>query len=758
MADKRIKDLTNTAAESDIASGNYFVLDGSAGTKKLNSTTLLELTAQNALGSIHSLSGTATDFASDDYLVIDGTTNGSRKIAKNSLINVLLSGNIVQAFDATRDSSNPYKVGESVIYNGSIYTFKNQHYGAWSASDVRLFSIDYLIRTLSDKYKAIFYHKNLLDKNDADALDGYYISPNNGVPSASPSYDTTGYIPVVAGVSYKASSNPRTIAFYDINKTFISGINYPDATFTAPFAAAYIRLSFADLNKVFAEESHFDASNTTYDNTAYIDSALINFEDLESDILTLLTSEKYIKEKDVLFLANLFNINDADIELDKVFTSPTNSDSTTSNNAYNITGYLEIDPNVNYLSSGVIRDYVYYDANKNFLGGSATETSNFTIADSKARYVRLAMYKSGWNNLVVCRSECYTGAYTPYSSKKFVRTDLLYNKGGSSIVKGLTFEGAVAYNTIKYFSVNICKSFRLSAEISGTFDAVSFGLGFLNFYGKWIEVDATNVYIKHGSSGTIDNTYAHGLTIDSETKLVLVGDGYEGSAVFELYNSKMDKFSQNISWGVNVGNPFIRNESASGTFDTKFNFVAGDLSKLVWIFGDSYLSFNDPARWLYHIKSLGLKNYLLDAIGGETAATSLIDLSSLFSCGGMPKKILWCLGMNGGTDAVDGPNASWLTATQSFLTQCDNLGIEAVLMTIPSVPSLDHSKKSNWVRNSGYRYVDAAAAVEKEGTSTWQNWGTANAFLSPDEIHPTLYGARAIANKVLADFPEISFA
>ena len=49
MADKRIKDLTNTATEADLVSGNYFALDGSAGTKKLNSTTLLTKTAQNAL-------------------------------------------------------------------------------------------------------------------------------------------------------------------------------------------------------------------------------------------------------------------------------------------------------------------------------------------------------------------------------------------------------------------------------------------------------------------------------------------------------------------------------------------------------------------------------------------------------------------------------------------------------------------------------------------------------------------------------------
>ena len=92
----KIKDLTNTATESDIASGNYFALDGGAGTKKLNSTTLLTKTAQNAL-----------------------------------------AGNIAPLFDSTRTISNPYKLDESVVYQGKVYTFVKEHYGAWNAADVK---------------------------------------------------------------------------------------------------------------------------------------------------------------------------------------------------------------------------------------------------------------------------------------------------------------------------------------------------------------------------------------------------------------------------------------------------------------------------------------------------------------------------------------------------------------------------------------------------------------------------------------------
>lgn len=75
MAKKRIKDLANTAGMGDIVTGNYFAIDGSAGTKKLDSLTLLVKTANNAL-----------------------------------------EKNMAPAFS----SSSNYSFGEKVIYNGSL--------------------------------------------------------------------------------------------------------------------------------------------------------------------------------------------------------------------------------------------------------------------------------------------------------------------------------------------------------------------------------------------------------------------------------------------------------------------------------------------------------------------------------------------------------------------------------------------------------------------------------------------------------------
>lgn len=56
--------------------------------------------------------------------------NGTGKFPIDNLI-----GSIAPIFEPTRTSENPYKAGQSVTYEGKTYTFKVDHYGAWSAAD-----------------------------------------------------------------------------------------------------------------------------------------------------------------------------------------------------------------------------------------------------------------------------------------------------------------------------------------------------------------------------------------------------------------------------------------------------------------------------------------------------------------------------------------------------------------------------------------------------------------------------------------------
>lgn len=84
----RIKDLGNTATNTDLINSNYIPLDGNAGSKKAPASIL-------------------------------GNTMGA----------------IAPIFDETRTAVNPYRAGELVTNWGRLYRCKNEHYGAWNASN-----------------------------------------------------------------------------------------------------------------------------------------------------------------------------------------------------------------------------------------------------------------------------------------------------------------------------------------------------------------------------------------------------------------------------------------------------------------------------------------------------------------------------------------------------------------------------------------------------------------------------------------------
>lgn len=148
MAFKRIKDWATSI--SAFRSGDVIPVDGPSGTAKMAKDDLLARTAENALGSIHSLNDTATDFASDDYVVVDGTTNGSRKMSKNTMLQLTainaLVGSYAAEFDPTRDAEHQYLEGEPVVYQGNVYIFRRNHYGAWDSGHVMAFKFERFLK------------------------------------------------------------------------------------------------------------------------------------------------------------------------------------------------------------------------------------------------------------------------------------------------------------------------------------------------------------------------------------------------------------------------------------------------------------------------------------------------------------------------------------------------------------------------------------------------------------------------------------
>jgi len=85
--------------------------------------------------------------------------------------------------------------------------------------------------------------KNLFDKTTVTV--GYYVMSSNGTLSGSGSYDASDFTPVLPSTQYTVTFGHQ-MAFYDVNKTYISGVNgnsvYP-FTFTTPANAVYVRLT-----------------------------------------------------------------------------------------------------------------------------------------------------------------------------------------------------------------------------------------------------------------------------------------------------------------------------------------------------------------------------------------------------------------------------------------------------------------------------------------------------------------------------------
>lgn len=186
---------------------------------------------------INALGNTATDFASDDYIAIDGSTNGSRKMKNDSLLKVTaqnaLAGNVAPAFDPTRTSDNQYSVNDKVIYQGELYLCRKPHYGAWVSSDFKKIPIsdlypdgtDVEIQHPDDSSFVKVLHGSDLIRGRIDE-NGVWIDHLSRVC-------TLNFIPVKANdqiiMAVKNSHVCSYVSFYDENKTFVSSTNWSPA-------------------------------------------------------------------------------------------------------------------------------------------------------------------------------------------------------------------------------------------------------------------------------------------------------------------------------------------------------------------------------------------------------------------------------------------------------------------------------------------------------------------------------------------------
>ena len=112
---------------TSFASGDFIAVSNTTdGTRKMSKDTLLELTAQNALGSIKDLATTKYK----GFMALDDA-DGTGKMDVDTIFN-----NFAGKFDPTRTEETKYPKNAVVVYSGKLFKFDNPHWGDWSLSDV----------------------------------------------------------------------------------------------------------------------------------------------------------------------------------------------------------------------------------------------------------------------------------------------------------------------------------------------------------------------------------------------------------------------------------------------------------------------------------------------------------------------------------------------------------------------------------------------------------------------------------------------
>lgn len=278
------------------------------------------------------------------------------------------------------------------------------------------------------------------------------------------------------------------------------------------------------------------------------------------------------------------------------------------------------------------------------------------------------------------------------------------------------------------------------------FGALEIGHGKTEYGSVYLVIDDTNITV-YAYNGVAFAQYPHGLSMSNFIAVLITVADTDTARADIIVMTDGGIFSQSnvVFFGSNGS---IYAKSTNTMASVRFVYTIADLVKTVYIFGDSYIALADNTKWPYYAINNGYNDMLLSGFGGATAQDEIVSFRNIMNLNN-PKFLCWFLGMNNPDSGS--VNANWLSATEEVAEYCDDNDITLILATIPNTPTVNNTYKNNWVKSSGYRYVDFADAVGAE--SAGSSWYTG--MLSQDNTHPTTEGAKALWLRMVCDCPEI---
>lgn len=264
-----------------------------------------------------------------------------------------------------------------------------------------------------------------------------------------------------------------------------------------------------------------------------------------------------------------------------------------------------------------------------------------------------------------------------------------------------------------------------------------------------VEINSTNVkVVTYNTEDTVRKDVAHNLTITDYIGVIFDVGNANDLYITVLTNGGSFRLD-NVWWGSSNGEIKIVSED-SVLSNISVSWICDGFRLPIWIYGDSYLDSYNPARWPYHIINWDIGAFAMFGFPGAKSEHVYPEWLRTLKHGS-PKYAIWCLGMNDIDDDTS-INADWKKYIDNFIKDCTDNRIEPILATIPNTPERRHTFKNNYIRGSGYRYIDFAKAVNAETYPS--NWYTG--MLHSDNTHPSEQGAIALAIRALTDFPELT--
>lgn len=461
-----------------------------------------------------------------------------------------------------------------------------------------------------------------------------------------------------------------------------------------------------------------------------------------------LDSKALKSEEIVLFQRNLINVNNliSGKYIDNQGNLKDNAD-------YSATNYEFVEPDATYTfwrygKSYKIGHAAFYTKDKRFIS-YIVNVSQFK-SPSNAYYVRMDMRTAYFTtgNPIVCKGTDYTGDTTYQNEYKTVVNHYVTRE---EIAK-VNIPDMVESDTLSILTINASNSkknnligFEANFLTMGSV-RIAHGTSYDVNRSASIVVDATNIYL-YDKSTNLRATYPHGLTMDKFiTVSIVVGQMRTAKIILTTANGRF--IQDSVFWG--GCREDVTAQAISGTFtNARLTWYVPDYNHDLWAFGDSYFDF-----WVADvIQNLGYHNFMSDGFGSRRSTSAFISLK-LALAKAMPKKILWCLGMND-PDTEDAINAEWKATLDNLINLCDEKGIELILCTIPNTPVTVHKYKNAYVKSSGKRYVDVCHAVGADVSPEWYDGMRTNT--ETDKIHPTNpLGTRTIADYMLENVPELA--